>query len=99
MCGWGGNVHRVVRLPCSLPPVMVYIVERVGWRSHSIMCFSHGNLFGPSDSHSASCFSPVDQHWANGKFSDDHVCECASCKCLVFTLNKICVNCRKGNHA
>ncbi|XAO21659.1 hypothetical protein I312_100414 [Cryptococcus bacillisporus CA1280] len=36
---------------------------------------------------------------AHGNYPDDHVCECSSCKCLVITKNKFCVNCRKGNHA
>ncbi|KIR68500.1 hypothetical protein I314_00919 [Cryptococcus bacillisporus CA1873] len=58
------------------------------------MCFAQNiSVFSPVNYHSHlhSCSAPI-YSYTDGNYPDDHVCECSSCKCLVITKNKFCVN-------
>ena len=58
------------------------------------MCFAQNTFISSPvnyHSHSQSRSAPMCSY-TDGNYPDDHVCECGSCKCLVVTKNKLCVN-------
>ncbi|WVQ83000.1 hypothetical protein IAT38_005138 [Cryptococcus sp. DSM 104549] len=79
---------------------MLFSVSQRSLHSHPSHPHPHAHAHsGPTTHGYLYSYCPPANSYSDGSYPDDHVCECGNCKCLVFTKNKMCVNCRKGNHA